>query len=170
MHRSAFALLAAAAIIAGCDTPPSAPPEAPAAPSLKQDGRPDHENTTTPFSRTVTNPCGQTPEPIPVEGLAHYNAHFKFFEGGNQARLKSTIHASGVGAVTGLKYQFHELWTLYGRYTYVNSRWETEQTTRFHVISQTNVDNFFATIRTKVVYTLTSIEVQSLTIETDCRG
>ena len=170
MHRSAYMIVACLALVAACDSDPVAPSLASAPPALKQDGRPAHENTRTPFTRTVMNPCVPAPEPVLVEGYTHYNAHFKFFPGGNNARLMSNSHGSGIGVATGLKYQFHELFTLRGHYTYVDSRWETEQTTRFHVISQTGLDNFFSTLKTRITYTTTSIDVEVISMESDCRG
>ena len=172
MHRSAYAIVACLALVAACDSQPLAPPslEAPALASKDKDERPAHGNTRSPFSRVVANSCGPTPELVAVEGYAHHNAHFKFFDGGNQARLMTNSHASGIGLVSGLQYQFHELHTLRGRYTYADARWETEQTTRFHVISQTGVDNFFSTLKLKIVYSPTGIDVQFVSLETDCRG
>ena len=172
MHRVSLSFVfgAAALVAVACDSNPAALSGPDDGPMLQRDGRPAHQNTRSPFARTVANPCPPVPEPVAVEGYTHYNAHFKFFDGGNQARLMSNTHASGVGAVTGVLYQFHELWTLRGKYTYVNNRWETEQTTRFHVISQTDLGNFFSTLKTKIIYTPTSIETEVVSFETDCRG
>lgn len=171
MHRSAYAIVACLALVAACDSQPLAPAlDLPALAAKEKDERPTNETTRTPFSRTVANPCGPTPELVAVEGYAHHNAHFKFFDGGNQSRLMTNSHASGIGLVSGLKYQFHELHTLRGRYTYANQRWETEQTTRFHVISQTGVDNFFSTLKLRIVYSPTGVDVQFVSLETDCRG
>ena len=175
MHRSVLSLAAAALVFAGCDSPPSAPQPASLAPSFARggepkDGRPDHENFRAPFARTVANPCPPVPEPVAVEGYFTFNSHFKFFEGGNSSRIKTNSHGSGIGAVTGVRYQFHELWTLHGRYTYEDSRFATEQTTRFHVISQTDLGNFFATMKTRVTCTPDGCQTEVVSVETDCRG
>jgi hypothetical protein len=169
MHRS-VTLALAALFAAACDAPPSAPESSATSPSFAKEGTPDHQNTRAPFSRTVMNPCPPVPEPVAVEGYGHYNAHFKFFEGGNNARLKGHSHASGVGAISGQKYQFHEMATLLGHYTYVDSRWETMQTTRFHVISQTGLDNFFSTMKMRIIYTPQGSSAEVISLETDCRG
>lgn len=170
MHRSVLTLAATALIVVGCDSSPFAPEQPTAGPSLARDGRPDHENVRAPFAQTVANPCPPVPEPVAVEGYSHYNAQLKFFEGGNEARLKGSVHASGIGAVTGVGYQFHELFTLHGIYTYANSRWETERSTRFHVISQTGLGNFFSTVKENVVCTPEGCQGEVVSIDTDCRG
>lgn len=175
MHRTAFPLALAALIVLACEPSPTAPDQVSTTPSFARggepsDGRPDHENRRDPFARTVANPCPPVPEPVAVEGYLHTNTHFKFFDGGNTSRLMWNIHASGIGLVTGVKYQYHELWTLRGTYTYADSRWETDQTTRFHVISQTGLGNFFSTVRMKIVYTPTSISTEVVSMDTDCRG
>ena len=98
------------------------------------------------------------------------NAHFKFFEGGNDSRIMINTRASGIGQVTGEQYQYHELWTLHGHYTIVNDRWETEQTTRYHVISRGPLGNFFSTLKTKVVITPPTVTTEVISMESDCRG
>ena len=175
MHRSILCLAAAALVASACDSSPSAPEPASTTPSFARGGnppdeRPDHEHRRDPFTRTVTNPCPPVPEAVAVEGYTVYNAHFKFFEGGNNSRLMANSQASGIGLVTGVKYQFHELWTLHGHYTYVDTRWETEQTTRYHVISQTGLGNFFSTLKMRIVYTATGVSTEVVSMETDCRG
>ena len=172
MHRSVLTFGLITLFAAACDSPVAAPEAA--APNFARgtpkEGQPDHENIRTPFSRVVMNPCPNVPEPVAVEGYTHYNAHFKFFDGGNSSRLKSNSHGSGIGLVTGMQYQFHELHTTYGRYTYADSRWQTEQTIRFHVISQTNLDNFFSSLKMRVTYATTGITTEIISFETDCRG
>jgi hypothetical protein len=117
------------------------------------------------------NPCPPVPEPVAVEGYSHYNTHFKFYDGGNTSRLMSNVHGSGLGTVTGVKYQFHELFTLHGDYTYVDSRWETVQSTRFHVVSATDLGNFFSTVKMKVVCTPENgCQGEVISIDTDCHG
>ena len=170
MHRSVLMLAAIAIVMAGCDSTPSAPALSSDQALLEKDGKPAHQNTRTPFTRTVMNPCPPVPEPVLVEGYSHYNAHFKFFEGGNQPRLKTNNHASGVGLVTGLKYQFHELYRVDGTYTYANATLTTDQTHRYHVISQTAHDNFFSTVKTKVVCDAAGCRAEVVSMETDCRG
>jgi hypothetical protein len=117
------------------------------------------------------NPCPPVPEPVFVEGFTQYNAHFKFVEGGNESRLMRHTHASGVGLVTGAKYQFLEMWKEDGSYNIAADRLEAVQTTRYHVISEGSLGNFFMTMKQKVVYQdgrLVSAEV--ISAETDCRG
>ena len=175
MHRTPFRLAAVALVVMACESAPTAPEQPATTLSLARggeppDGRPDHQNTRIPFTWTLTNPCLPVPETVVAEGYSHYNAHFKFFEGGNSSRLMSNNYASGVGLITGLKYQFHQLWRLDGTFTYVDNRWETEQMTRYHLISQTDHGNFFSTVRTKVVVTPTGITTEVISTETDCRG
>jgi hypothetical protein len=176
MHRSVLTLAAAALVLAGCDSTPTSPAPVPAAPSFARggdpgnDGTPDREHIRTEYTRTVTNPCGPVPEPVVVTGIGQYHSHFKFFEGGNDSRLMGHSQMSGVGSITGTRYSFHELAVTDGHYTYADQRWETEQMTRYHVISQSSASNFFSTVRMKVVYTPTSITTEVVSMETDCRG
>jgi hypothetical protein len=171
MYRSIFVLAAAGLVAAACEPGPSAPNElTPVTPSFAKEGQPAHGNYRQHFARTVDNPCPPVPEPVAVEGYLHYNSHFKFFEGGNDSRIKTNSEASGVGLVTGVKYQFHELFTLEGRYTYANSRWETGRMTRFHVISQTGLGNFYSTVKWNVVCTPEGCTDTITDVETDCRG
>ena len=170
MHRPVVALLAVALLMSACDSNPAAPETAALEPSLARDGTPDHEHFRVPFAQTVVNSCPLVPDPVAVEGFLVYNSHFKFFEGGNQNRLKSTIHGTGVGAVTGAKYQFHQLYTIYGHYTYANSRLEADHHSRLHLISQNSLDNFFLTVRLKQVCTPDGCTVEVVSMETDCRG
>ena len=177
MHRSVLVLSAAAFALAACDSAPTAPPSTAAVPSLARnaepgqpDGRPAHEHKTYPFIVITTNPCPPVPEPVYVEGKTQYNAHFKFVDGGNNARLKSTSHGTGIGLVTGTPYVFQELQTTYGKYTLANDRFETEQTTRYHVISKGPMDNFFATVKMKFVFTTGQVSIEVVSVESDCRG
>ena len=118
----------------------------------------------------MSNPCPPVPEPVAIEGYLHYNAHFRFFEGGNSPELKSNTHGSGVGLVTGVKYQFHELGTVRGTYTYESGRLETERWIRSHLISQTGLGNFFMTTRVRQVCTPEGCQEEIVSIDTDCRG
>ena len=169
MPRSVLALAAVALVAAGCDSNPAAP-QAAAGPSLATAGRPAHENYRAPFSLTVNNPCPPVPEPVTIQGAFHYNAHFKFFEGGNSPRLMSNVHGSGLGLITREKYQFHELSVGHGHFTAVNNRFEVDQTTRFHVISQSSSSNFFSSMRVNVVCDDTGCKTTIVSIDTDCRG
>ena len=169
MHRY-FLTLVAAFVAVGCDSAPSAPEHAAVPLLAARDGQPAHDNHKAPFSRTVMNPCPPVPEPVVIEGVLHYNAHFKFFDGGNRNRLMSNSHGSGVGAITHVKYQFHEINTIYGTFTYVNGRLEADHHTRFHLISQTDLGNFFVNMRAKQVCTAQGCTFVVVAAESDCRG
>ena len=171
MHRSVLSLAAAALIVAGCDAAPSAPEQGTTTPLFAKEGQPAHEHYRVAFARTVSNPCPPIPEPVAVEGYMVYNSHFKFFEGGNSFRIMSNSQGQGVGLVTGVKYQFHELSKPRGSYTYASSRLESDQYTRFHVISATGLGNFFSTVRAKQTCTPEGgCQTVIVSMETDCRG
>ena len=175
MSRSVLSLCLAGLFAIGCDSAPTEPPS-PAAPLLARDGQPRdgqpaHDHYKAPFSQTVMNSCPLVPEPVLVEGVLIYNSHFKFFDGGNSNRLMSNIHGSGIGTITGVKYQYHELTTIRGRYTYANSRLEAEHRSRMHLISQGSVQqNFFLTIVAKQVCSTEGCTFEVVRMETDCRG
>ena len=166
---AAFAILAV-----GCDGSPSAP-AAPATAVLmardnQPEGRPAHEHARGSFTRTVMNACGPVPEPVIVQGHLIYNSHFKFFEGGNSNRLMTNIQGSGVGVITGLKYQFHQLETIHGHYTYANEHLEATRETRVHLVSQSDANNFFMTMKVRQVCDGPVCRDDIVAIETDCRG
>ncbi len=173
-----FALLVAAVAIAACDNTPSAPAAAPAAPSFAREpgesrgpeGTPDGEHQRTPFARVVNNPCPPVPEAVAVEGFTQFSSHFKFYDGGNTSRHHIVSQAKGVGAVTGAKYTFHELVRQTGDYPYATQIYDTDLTIRWHVISQGNLGNFFATTHQRVVCSATGCRVEPISFETDCKG
>jgi hypothetical protein len=178
MHRTLLTLAAAAALLAGCDSAPTAPIAAPSAPSLARggepgpnDGHPAHEHKREPFATIVMNPCPPAPEPVLVEGLSQYNAHFKFVEGGNDHRLMRSTQATGLGLVTGERYQFHQLTVVYGSFRLQNGRSESEETTRYHVISQGPLGNFFTTIKSRSSFSPEEgFRTEVVSAESDCRG
>ena len=161
-------------LASGCDSAPSAPParesDALLARGNQPEGRPDHEHFRVPFTQTVMNACGPVPEPVVIQGHLIYNSHFKFFEGGNNNRLMSNIQGSGLGAITGLKYQFHQLSTIHGHYTYANERLEADHHTRLHLVSQSDVNNFFMTMKVRQVCDGPVCPDNIVAMETDCRG
>ena len=175
MHRSIFTLATAAFMLVACDSSPTGLAPAPTVPSLARggtpgpnDGHPAHQHTRSPFAWYVRNAC--IPEEIWVEGFTQYNAHFKFIDGGNDSRLLRITVASGVGIVTGANYRFHEKWTLQGRYTIAGNHWDTEQTTRYHVISEGPLPNFMMTMKTKVVHSNGTVTTEVISVDSDCRG
>ena len=169
MHRSALAL-AVIALAAACDSAPTEPVPAGLIPSLAKDEVPHHEHTRSPFAQTVVNSCPAIPEPVAVEGFVIYNSQFKHYEWGNNSRLRTLIQGSGIGAISGVKYQFHQMHTVSGTYTFDGERLEADHYTRMHLISQTNLDNFFLTVRLKQVCTPGTCTVTVVSMEPDCRG
>jgi hypothetical protein len=118
----------------------------------------------------VSNPCPPVPEAVAVEGFTQFTSHFKFFDGGNESRHHIMSQASGIGAVTGARYTFHELFRQDGIYHYSDGVYDTVQEIRWHVISQSNGGNFFATTRQKMICDANACRVEPISIETDCRG
>ncbi len=169
MPRLVLGLALAALAISGCD----AAPDAALAPSLDKvkDGIPDKQHITSPFTRTVSNPCPPVPEMVLVEGTQRYHTHFKFFDGGNTMRAHGVSQARGVGLTTGVRYTFHEQAGQRSTFFYDEGVFRSEQLTRWHVISATGLGNFFATTRLKVTCPPSGVcTVEPLEIETDCRG
>ena len=167
MRHAAVGLAFVTALVAGCD----AAPESALAPSLDRKERvPNQEHVRTPVSRTVSNPCPPVPEMVQVEGWQDFHSHFKHFEGGNTSRHDIKTQASGVGLTTGLSYTFHELWHQDAEYDIDSQHYEGDQVTRWHVISQTGLGNFFATSRQHFVCDGSVCRTELISIETDCRG
>jgi hypothetical protein len=172
VHRSLLCLAAVALLTVACDNAPSAPPPADLAPSLAKGGedKPAHEHYRAPFARTVANPCPPVPEAVAVEGFTQFNAHFKFFDGGNTSRVQMVTQAQGIGAITGVKYTFHELMRQRSTYQYSTSVYQVDQMIRWHVVSATSLGNFFATSHQKITCDATGCRTEPISFETDCRG
>src|SRR5687768_12038363 len=157
MHRSACFLAIAALTLASCDGGPSSPEPTSPVPLFGRggdsdgDGVPDHEHQGGRFTRTVNNPWPPVPEAVVVEGCLQFHSHFKHFDGGNTSRHHIMSQARGVGLVTGARYTFHELFRQDAIYHIDTDHYDTEQTIRWHVISQNNLGNFFATTRQKMI-------------------
>ena len=170
MTRTMFALLVTAAAAAGCDSAPTTPQQVSPGPALAREGSPVNENSRSDFAREIMNPCPPVPELVAVKGWVQYNSHFKFSEDANTSRLKWLTNASGIGLVTGARYKLHEIINLEGRFTYVDNVWVTERSSRLHLISQTGLGNFFATMRWNVRCTEEGCKDEIISFETDCRG
>jgi hypothetical protein len=148
MNKRTMAFFAVIAL-AACDTPTS-----PASISRKTPQAASFDNTavkineTTDISGTIVSPC--TGEPIVYQGSAHIMSTLQPTTNGFTVSTHfNTQSVSGVGAVTGTKYQIVDAFN--EDETVVSSNGTADVAEHFRVISDGSLDNFLVDL----VYTFT---------------
>jgi hypothetical protein len=163
--RYSLLLLACAAVLGACDSPPSAPEAAPLGPSLAT----VRFNERFPFSITVANPCPPA-EDVAVEGTLHVVQHGETDESGSAFRTHLNLHGKGVGAVTGQLYELVQTGRQEAEVTTTPFGIITESTSNFGLIRQGSLDNVFVHARLRVVCDENGCRAEIDQTETECRG
>ena len=140
-----FALVA----LAACDNPTSPPSNLRKTPQATSfDNAAVKLNETMDISGTIISPC--TGEPIVYQGSAHMMSTFEPTDNGFTVSAHfNTQSVSGVGAVTGTKYQIVDAFN--EDETVVSSNGTADVAEHFRVISDGSLDNFLVDL----VYTFT---------------
>jgi hypothetical protein len=162
--RFALRTVAALAVVAGCDAAPSAPDPA-TTPSLAR-----AVSSRTDFATIATNPCPPVPELVPLTGFMHIVTKPEVTPEGVRLRIHRNAHASGIGAITGLKYEFQNLSRQEVLPPSGTITFESELLDRFHEISQGSADNFFFMMRSKITCDAMGCRVEVIETEAECRG